>query len=226
MNPRIEKEEVQMRNIIRILHERISDLNKKFRDICDPLPPSKPEYADNLQQESGSDQYVQIGNTISHVDGSQIRDDEISYLMKVSEEDAEEYYRNSPNPKFHRTDREQELSFEFAEKYSSEALLAEEAIHEKVQNAARAYKKCSKTARIEDIRKGIILIDDAINAYNNWKNFCYSHGEGGKIYFDDFWELCHNSNSPCFSYISGCLEEKNLLLERMHKIESRTACKK
>ena len=66
-----------MRNIIRILHERISDLNKKFRDICDPLPPSKPEYADNLQQESGSDQYVQIGNTISHVDGSQIRDDEI-----------------------------------------------------------------------------------------------------------------------------------------------------
>ena len=77
MNPRIEKEEVQMRNIIRILHERISDLNKKFRDICDPLPPSKPEYADNLQQESGSDQYVQIGNTISHVDGSQIRDDEI-----------------------------------------------------------------------------------------------------------------------------------------------------
>ena len=62
-------------------------------------------------------------------------------------------------------------------------------------------------------------VDFRSTMYEDFKKFCYSKGEGGKIFFDDRWEYCHNSKNPCFSYIQSTLDKKAFLLRRMAEIQ-------
>lgn len=162
-----------------------------------------------------SHQYVTEGNVTFHTDGSPITDDEIPYLIELGRERARESERNSSNPKFHRTEIEKDLSFEFYEQYFDEASKAEATIYDRVQAASGAYIRWSKTASVEEIKQKIALLDEAITAYDDFKKFCYSKGDGGKIFFDDRWEYCHNSKNPCFSYIQSVLDEKTFLLQKV-----------
>lgn len=162
-----------------------------------------------------SHQYITEGNVTFHTDGSPITDDEIPYLIELGKEHARETEKNSPNPKFHRTEIEKDLSFKFYEQYFDEAGMAEAIIYDKVQAASGAYIRWSKTASIKEIEQKIALLDEAITAYEDFKKFCYSKGDGGQIFFDDRWEYCHNSKNPCFSYIQSVLDEKAFLLQKI-----------
>lgn len=104
-------------------------------------------------------------------------------------ESAMEYYKNSPNPKFHRTESENELCFQF---YSKNIHTVEEYEERIYNNSLR-----TKNATIDEQLK---MDSSAIKAYNEFKKYCYKT-KGGTIYFQDMYEHCHNSNNPDFNYI-------------------------
>ena len=105
-------------------------------------------------------------------------------------EAAKEKERTSPNPKFHRTLREDNLSFNFEEKWGARV--------EELENAFEdMYSKALKT---KDWSESIKLLKEALLFFERAKKFCYSKGKGGQIYFQDMWEHLHNSNTDCFSY--------------------------
>lgn len=144
--------------------------------------------------------YIEDDKMISRTDGKEITDKEIPYLIQVGLEQALKDEKESPNPKFHRTTREKDLSFNFEMKYSHEI----DSLTEKFE---ALYRESFETDNLEE---KITLLTEAISAFEKAKKFCYSKGKGGTIYFQDMWEYLHNSRTPCFSYlenIQDALEE-------------------
>lgn len=158
--------------------------------------------------------YVEDNGVITKTDGSQISDHEIPWLIQGSLEHADEYERNSTNPKFHRTEKEEELSFNFNQKYGDKIQPFEEAIYNAAAAIGPCGKRWEKTATVEEIDEKIRSCNDAIQKYDALKAICYKAGRGGTIYFDDTWEHCHNSKNPDFSYISS-IEELKIELEQL-----------
>ena len=60
--------------------------------------------------------------------------------------------------------------------------------------------------------KKIIKLNEALECYDKIRKFCDSEGEGGKLYFEDMWEHCHNSSDPDFSYGNIMIELRNELI--------------
>ena len=89
--------------------------------------------------------------------------------------------KNSNNPKFHRSDQERKLKGEFHRKHYQ--------IVEDFENRIYISDKA-------DYKK----LKDNLIAYDEFKKYCYSNGDGGKLYFQDMWEYCHNSKNDCFSH--------------------------
>lgn len=110
---------------------------------------------------------------------------------KSQEKETDKSY----NPKFHRTESEKELDFNFFFKYKDEI--------EKYENLIYAFMESDF---IEDTVKSILAFDD-------FKKFCFSKGKGGKIYFEDTWLNCHNSHNSCFSYRDGIIDNLYNLCE-------------
>lgn len=107
-----------------------------------------------------------------------------TYTKKSLEKEMDRSY----NPKFHRTESEKELDFNFFFKYKNEI--------EKYENLIYAFMESNF---IEDTVKSILAFDD-------FKKFCFSRGKGGKLYFEDTWLNCHNSNNARFSYRDQIVE--------------------
>lgn len=119
--------------------------------------------------------------------------------LEIDYRDAIEYERNSVNPKFHRTQREKDLSFNFSVKYSDEIQRFDDDI----------YLQVSKIRKINNIDHKIMQCQKAIDVFYKAKACCYNKGKGGTIYFQDMWEHLHNSKNSNFSYIESV--EKELL---------------
>lgn len=138
-------------------------------------------------------QYMQNGNVIYRADGKPISDKEIPYLTQIGHEQALQAEKESPNPKFHRTAHEGDLSFNFEMKYSVE-----------ISNLTDKFESLYRSAyETNDFDEKIYLLNEAISAFEKAKKFCYSKGKGGTIYFQDTWEYLHNSHNPCFSYLDN-----------------------
>lgn len=110
---------------------------------------------------------------------------------KSQEKETDKSY----NPKFHRTESEKELDFNFFFKYKNEI--------EKYENLIYAFMESNF---IEDTVKSILAFDD-------FKKFCFSKGKGGKLYFEDSWLNCHNSNNARFSYRDRIVENLDNIYE-------------
>ncbi|MDU5418113.1 TerB N-terminal domain-containing protein [Peptoniphilus harei] len=102
---------------------------------------------------------------------------------------------NSYNPKFHRTEEEKELDFNFYFKNKDEIEKFEKLIYSFLDSDF-----------IEDTVK-------SIQAFDNLGKFCSSKGKGGKIYFEDTWLNCHNSHNACFSYRDSIIDNLYNLCE-------------
>lgn len=155
--------------------------------------------AERTEPLSPSIQYIKDGNTISHTDGSPITDEEIPYLIQLGYEEALRAEKESDNPKFHRTEREEELSFNFMMKHESELCPL-------VDQFEYLYRAAYKT---DDLSQRIELLEHALTAFEIAKKFAYSKGKGGTIFFQDMYECMHNSRNGCFSYadiIQDCLD--------------------
>lgn len=114
-----------------------------------------------------------------------------TYITKSQEKGT----NNSYNPKFHRTEEEKELDFHFFYKYKDEI--------EKYENLIYSFLDSDL---IEDTVKSILAFDD-------FKNFCFSKGKGGRLYFEDSWLNCHNSNNARFSYRDQIVENLDNICE-------------
>ncbi|HHY74085.1 MAG TPA: hypothetical protein GX497_12865 [Bacillus bacterium] len=122
-------------------------------------------------------------------------------------QNAVEYYKNSPNPKFHRSSKEENLAFNFSSRYSGIIGTLE----------ANVYHESNKVFGIWTIDDRIEQCKKAIAAYEKLQKFCLSKGKGGQIHFEDMWEHCHNSNNPNFRYIEQVEEELDYLTNNYHE---------
>lgn len=150
-----------------------------------------------------NNRYVKKKNIIYRIDGKPITNEEIPFLIKEGYNSIEKKYQNSKNPKFHRTEKEEIASTEFYIKN-------ENFIQPREQKIVELYQ----SATIEnDLIKQISLLKNATNNFNILKNYCYSNGEPGKLYFQDTWEHCHNSTNEDFSYLDTIDKLLNIALE-------------
>lgn len=117
------------------------------------------------------------------------------------------------NPIFHRTPKEEELSFAFSEKHCEKISEMESMIYGTVQ---AAHTKIKKDASAAELKVQIKKCDAAIKAFEKMKRYCY-RTKGGAIYFQDMWEYCHNSKNKCFSYIDQTIELKKALEEKLEQ---------
>lgn len=109
--------------------------------------------------------------------------------------------KNSSNPKFNRTYEEDELSYEFSLEYSQDIDKLEKVIYEGIN-----FNK----SNLNEIKQSIDKCNRSIQAYYELKRFCYK-SKGGKIYFQDMWEFCHNSKNNCFEYVEQLYDIKKYL---------------
>jgi hypothetical protein len=130
--------------------------------------------------------------------------------IEIGVQHAMERNKQSPNPVFHRSLHDEDLSFEFSEKYTEQISKLEKYIY--TDNFA--ITKLS----VDELYEQIDTHETAIESFDELREFCYAHGKGGKIYFQDKWEYCHNSKNPCFSF-------KDTLTETLEKLNKHLAKK-
>lgn len=161
------------------------------------LPDTKPT--------SDYSEYIDLGNIIIRADGKEISDEEIPYLMQVGYEMSVEKEESNTNPKFHRTEQEENLSLEFSQQYEKEISLLEN----------KLLNDFSDALSTKDYQESILKLENTLEIFYKFKKFCYSKGKGGTIYFQDMWEYLSNTNTPCFSYdteIKEALRERKKIL--------------
>lgn len=169
---------------------------------------NKEENIDIIREENSNknnNQYVESNNILQRVDGKEITDKEIPYLIQAGYDEAIKRENESANPKFHRTETEEELSFNFEMKYGDKIGSFEDEF-------ITLYQKASQS---NNLTEKINMLKQASTAFEKAKKFCYSKGKGGTIYFQDMWEYCHNSSNTCFSYLDQIQRSLNdAIMER------------
>ena len=86
--------------------------------------------------------------------------------MQVGYENALAEEKNSSNPKFHRSFKEEELSYSFENKYYNE-------IAKRIEKFETPYHNSFSE---QDLSKKIMLLEQSITEFDKCKNFCYSKG--------------------------------------------------
>lgn len=117
-------------------------------------------------------------------------EDDLTPEQKRSLDVALAKKRNSTNPVFHRSEQEEELEFQFFNKWGNTIGPMGEAFED-------AYREAFS---ISDPDKQVAKYYEALELFHKAKKFCYGKGKGGQIYFQDTWECMHNSRNDCFSY--------------------------
>ena len=156
-----------------------------------------------------SDQYMEHDENISHPGDSSITDEEVPYLVRLGYAKFVCAQKESSNPKFHRTEREEDLSFNFAKKHEHELAIL-------INQFEELYRAAYKT---DDLSQQIELLNRALIAFKTAKKFAYSKGKGGTIYFQDMYECMHNSRNSCFSYadliqdnLDSAIQERDVII--------------
>lgn len=110
---------------------------------------------------------------------------------------------SQPAPKRH-SDYEESLITDFSIEFEQTLSLAED----------KLYTLANSIYSSDDIDLQILKVRQVISHYEQFKDFCYSKGIGGTLYFQDMWEHCHNSKNPAFNYIDS-------FKERLEQLELR-----
>lgn len=181
-------------------------LRSAFKKV---LPESDQDSSVENVHPSLSAQYVESNGSIARADGGEITDADIPYLMQYGLEKKIHDEAHSNNPKYHRTDREDELSFNFMMKY--EASLAP--LVDQFENLRRAaFNTNDLSCRIELLARSLLAFEKA-------RKFAYSKGKGGTIYFQDMCECLDNSSNHCYSYadliqseLSSAMQERDVVI--------------
>lgn len=160
--------------------------------------------------------YIRDNKTgvIRRIDNKPISDEEVPYLIELGTQHAIEREQQSKNPKFHRTEREEELFVQFMMNHGDE-----------IDKHVSSFEECDRLAFAEkDLNKKIELLQKTIIEYEKARTWFY-RTKGGTIYFQDMYEHLHNSRNDDFSYISQvedyleeCIEERDYIIPEILKI--------
>nr|DAW12431.1 MAG TPA: dissimilatory sulfite reductase D [Caudoviricetes sp.] len=199
------------KNGIGILRPKKAMYNKIYRktsfSFWDLLGLIAQSFDNNTTEISSRDEKIkeEISEKMSNLN------DTLNALKKEYQEDLSttpvklELHNNSPNPKFHRSEREKKLKHDFFCKYYQQ--------NSKLDSLEDRLLELRSIAMKEKNRdKKIIKLNEALECYDKIRKFCDSEGEGGKLYFEDMWEHCHNSSDPDFSYGHTMIELRNELI--------------
>lgn len=115
-----------------------------------------------------------------------------SQIIESKKEIETAHNENSINPKFHRSAKERDLSFNFS--------LNSKNIDTASRYIAAFEKLHDEALKEDDFDTKISLLNQALEAFEKAKNFCY-RTKGGMIWFQDMYEYMHNSQNECFSYV-------------------------
>jgi hypothetical protein len=110
------------------------------------------------------------------------------------------------NPKFNRTLFEEQMKRAFSKEYYEIITKIKKIIYEEIRKA--------KVIKDPEIQFEQCMI--AIKTYELARLFCYSKGQGGRIYFDDLYEHCHNSKNPCFSFLEDTVSKMDSLFLKLY----------
>lgn len=137
--------------------------------------------------------YDKRGRFVGRADGKKINDADAAFLMRDGLERAKEIYERSPNPKFHRTEEEEELKFQFSCKYGEQS----QRLCDKFHDLAHQASLC------DDCETKLVILQKCTDAYEIAKRWHYNKSKGAMLWFQDYWENCHNTQSDCFAWIDG-----------------------
>ena len=167
----------------------------------------------NKRITNGADTHVRDNktNTIRRSDNEPISKEEIPDLIRLGYQHAIEQEKQSKNPKFHRTFKEEELSFQFETNH-----------WEEIQKHTDIFEEGYRLACAEkDLNKKIELLQKTIIKFEKIKNWFYLT-KGGTIYFQDRYEHLHNSRNDDFYYIDQikedleeCIKERDYVIPKI-----------
>lgn len=132
-------------------------------------------------------------------------EDEINSTPRYSEEYLNEVFPNDKTIREQLQENlEESLITDFSIEFEQTLSLAED----------KLYTLANSIYSSDDIDLQILKVRQVISHYEQFKDFCYSKGIGGTLYFQDMWEHCHNSKNPAFNYIDS-------FKERLEQLELR-----
>lgn len=140
---------------------------------------------------------------ILRADGKPFAEEDFPFLQEVGLRRSIERERLSTNPIFHRTAEEHELIYQFGSNYGRQSAK----ICDVFENFSRAAYEA------ENIDEKIDLLQRAIDTFEVAKQWHYQHSEGGKLYFQDWWEHLHNSRRECFSWVDNVYAYRDHLVK-------------
>lgn len=182
---------IELNNIDKSSFKETKSLNNNYKNIIDTSTINSK--SDDISNKN--DIHIYLSNTIEISNNSNYIN-----LINAGYLNTLEYEKNSHNIK--RSTYEEELSFNFFNKYSSKLNEFENKLYDSSQSISGIY----------DIDIIILRLKSTISIFYEYKNFCYSKGKGGVIYFQDMWEHCHNNKNPDFCYIEDFENHLNYLL--------------
>lgn len=100
-------------------------------------------------------------------------------------------------------DEDEELSFEFFNEFQPLIKSHDDKLYYALQAIGTTGPRWLKSASREEIEIKIQACQNALSIYDDFKEFCYNHGRGGALYFNEMYEHCHNSKNPDFRYIQS-----------------------
>ena len=175
--------------LIKDRKERTTKVTFTHEEKITPTPIDSQTIQTDSTQNKNPQQYIIHQKTIEKV-GGEITKDDVPYLIELGFQDALKQEANSTNPKFHRTEREEDLAFNFSQKYAVQ-----------IKNLERSFESpYREEQKIYNYKDKIILLELALENFDKAKKWCYSKGKGGQLYFDDMWMNLHNSQKECFPY--------------------------
>ena len=107
------------------------------------------------------------------------------------------------------TDDEEDAIRQFNETFEQTISLAEE----------KLYTLANSIYSSDSLDTQILKTKSVISHYEHFKDFCYSKGIGGTLYFQDMWEHCHNSSNPDFDYIDRFKEKLEKLEYKKYSLD-------
>lgn len=161
---------------------------KKQKSRSTPANPDSKSTEDAYLPSEIQVSYINDGHTIYRADDKPLTDDDVEHLREISFAHVQQYYENSPNPKFHRTDEEKMEQVKF---YSANS----EYIDKLQQDIwlPRLYS-------FSTIDDAITHAQQALISAQKLLDFC-SQTKAGQQYYEDSLLHCHNSQNPDFSFI-------------------------
>lgn len=132
--------------------------------------------------------YISNGQSIVRADGEDLTNEDIGYLRETDFERAQQYYENSPNPKFHRSFEEEKAQSKF---HSANAEYIDQ---------LEQYIWMPHLYSFDSIDDAIAHDQQALIAAQKLAEYC-SKTSAGRQYFEDSWMHCHNSQNPDFNFI-------------------------